>query len=738
MDKYINIASQLNCDFSTNCLWANAPSDGLLDNSDFYLFQKNNDKTFPLQVGPGNSNPEIGTYFAFAGNLTKDPNHATLISAPIACQSTTGILSFELKKYFFLEIFLNLFLRYWLYNNARIEVIVLKVNPTRGHLTVIERPITDCHYLKPNGLCQVEIKRQPQPFRLALRGFKLNDQTIGSFVLLTKIKYEANLCGFYVNVSHTAHWSIGEKTYLWEQIVRTPSKPSGQFYFQFIDPIAEFPLPQLRSVLVPCTQSPSTLSFKFWLSPGVQAQICTLGTDNVALSCVYLNEADVPGPLTVDIDTADHQPFRFAFNVLRVDREANGGGAVIALDEIKYNGWLCHEQTPTTSPSPIPPLASLLQLRPLPTANSVDASLAFPNSLECDFEQGDLCPHWMHNSYSDSVTVDSGMRLQQRFRLGLVPRGILPLPFPIDGRFRGKYSAVAVLDLRAQEEQFAILTSRPIDCVDGGRVSISYFASPGAQLSVCANEQCVYPKENVLEVNQLRKFALNSARPFRIRIVAERNRSFPINLINGFYEPFVLIKRIAIQNKGFCRLKSSEEITCNLLKCLFNEEGICRYKSLFLAAGDVPFVHKKGEGISAHFTSGMRRAVLRSPNFRISLNSQIEMHLIASLSTFGSRLYICPNDQQQQTQRKLLAEIETMGEGMFVEEDDTLKELGNCEPLLGPKVVRSKMEHLIIQLDPEIRHFSLVAIHDKFEQFGDAQIVIHSIKLNDLNGQSIC
>ncbi|CAK5083429.1 unnamed protein product [Meloidogyne enterolobii] len=363
MDKYINIASQLNCDFSTNCLWANAPSDGLLDNSDFYLFQKNNDKSFPIQVGPGNSHPEIGTYFAFAGNLTKDPNHATLISAPIACQSTTGILSFEFEKHIFFGNFLNLFLRYWLYNNARIEVIVLKtvnvgwhsvcgritdkyhliillINPkkyfffsSRGHLTVIERPITDCHYLKPNGLCQVEIKRQPQPFRLALRGFKLNDQTIGSFVLLTKIKYEANLCGFYVkwvhqrkpimttsdlncgneegneelfqeclwfdfsktassSVSHTAHWSIGEKTYLWEQIVRTPSKPSGQFYFQFIDPIAEFPLPQLRSVLVPCTQSPSTLSFKFWLSPGVQAQICTLGTDNVALSCVYLNEAD--------------------------------------------------------------------------------------------------------------------------------------------------------------------------------------------------------------------------------------------------------------------------------------------------------------------------------------------------------------------------------------------------------------------------------------------------------------
>uniref|UniRef100_A0A914KPM5 Uncharacterized protein n=1 Tax=Meloidogyne incognita TaxID=6306 RepID=A0A914KPM5_MELIC len=126
----------------------------------------------------------------------------------------------------------------------------------------------------------------------------------------------------------------------------------------------------------------------------------------------------------------------------------------------------------------------------------------------------------------------------------------------------------------------------------------SYFASPGAQLSVCANEQCVYPKRKRFGSQSTSEMsvALNSARPFRIRIVAERNRSFPINLINGFYEPFVLIKRIAIQNKGFCRLKSSEEITCNLLKCLFNEEGICRYKSLFLAAGDVPFVHKKGEG----------------------------------------------------------------------------------------------------------------------------------------------
>ena len=60
MDKYINIASELNCDFSAHCLWANAPTDGLFDNSNFYLFQKNDDRSFPIQVGPGNAHPQTG------------------------------------------------------------------------------------------------------------------------------------------------------------------------------------------------------------------------------------------------------------------------------------------------------------------------------------------------------------------------------------------------------------------------------------------------------------------------------------------------------------------------------------------------------------------------------------------------------------------------------------------------------------------------------------------------------
>lgn len=58
-------------------------------------------------------------------------------------------------------------------------------------------------------------------------------------------------------------WSIGYNIRHWSEIVRIPSHPIGQFIYQFIDPMAELSeLPQLRSVVVPCIQYASTLSFK--------------------------------------------------------------------------------------------------------------------------------------------------------------------------------------------------------------------------------------------------------------------------------------------------------------------------------------------------------------------------------------------------------------------------------------------------------------------------------------------
>lgn len=105
-------------------------------------------------------------------------------------------------------------------------------------------------------------------------------------------------------------------------------------------------------------------------------------------------------------------------------------------------------------------------------------------------------------------------------------------------------------------------------------------------------------------------------------------------------------------------------------------------------------------GAVARFARGSHRAVLRSASFRLPSagQQQLDMHLEASLSTFGSRLYICPVDEQQQAQhlqktRALQAALagapaaaSAGAEGVPQALQDPLHEFGHCQLLLGPKV----------------------------------------------------
>ena len=104
-------------------------------------------------------------------------------------------------------------------------------------------------------------------------------------------------------------------------------------------------------------------------------------------------------------------------------------------------------------------------------------------------------------------------------------------------------------------------------------------------------------------------------------------------------------------------------------------------------------------GIVAQFAKGMRRAVLRSPQFRLPSKGHVEMRLEASLSTFGSRLYICPDEQQKEGRSGL----GLLGRRAQMEDDDGEenggadgllgRQLGHCELLLGPKVRGGKWGH---------------------------------------------
>lgn len=54
MSAYIHSANDLNCNFKdSECAWDNVNPDNILDTSDFYLFEKTDGKTFPVQIRPG-------------------------------------------------------------------------------------------------------------------------------------------------------------------------------------------------------------------------------------------------------------------------------------------------------------------------------------------------------------------------------------------------------------------------------------------------------------------------------------------------------------------------------------------------------------------------------------------------------------------------------------------------------------------------------------------------------------
>jgi len=245
------------------------------------------------------------------------------------------------------------------------------------------------------------------------------------------------------------------------------------------------------------------------MSPSVQAQLCTLNTDNVPLSCIYLSETYSPGPVAIDIDTADHQPFRFAFSVIKFDLSSGG---LIAIDDISYTGLLCHEKAPvekaqeaSTIQPPIS-LEKLFQLHPFPQFPSPGST--YSESLNCDFEH-DYCAHWSNGD----VGVDGERQhLPQQFQYGTVPERI---PMPQRHLYKGNAAIATFAHQQGGEEQFAILTSQLISCAKGAKITVTYYASDGAKLSICAEEKCVSPKMKHAHGNV--SVTLNAQHPFRIR-----------------------------------------------------------------------------------------------------------------------------------------------------------------------------------------------------------------------------
>uniref|UniRef100_A0A915BIJ9 MAM domain-containing protein n=1 Tax=Parascaris univalens TaxID=6257 RepID=A0A915BIJ9_PARUN len=187
-NKPVRHASDLDCQFDNpaECRWRNVKPSEMLDTLDFYLFEKTDFTEFPiLQVRPGPSKLNEGDKLIFTGDRKREDQSAIWLSSPIACQNTTGQLTFT----------------FWLYNGARVEVILLERK--NGQLRILpEKPFVDCGTVPLNTDCTADIAPRDTPFSIGIRAYDISNYE-GSFVMIDNIVYRATLCRLSIDLGES-------------------------------------------------------------------------------------------------------------------------------------------------------------------------------------------------------------------------------------------------------------------------------------------------------------------------------------------------------------------------------------------------------------------------------------------------------------------------------------------------------------------------------------------------------
>ncbi|CAB3406681.1 unnamed protein product [Caenorhabditis bovis] len=685
---YITSPDELNCDFESECLWRNAPTDDLLDTSDWWYFKKSDEKSFPVQIQPGNSKMLKGERFVIAGNTTNSAQGAVLASAPIACQKGFSNLTFS----------------YWIYNHAQVEVVILKAMNRRRHLQVLMRPKMKCDFLSAaNEDCRVEIPPIKEPFRIGIRAFDLKDNTVGSLLMIDHIRFFGNICqqspfpSYFSSLrippyeeetpiatlselncerplrsckwsnegkSRQTEWRVGRTIDRWKENFQTTanqSHPNSSFLFLAVDSFTPRPYSVLVSHLIPCTQRTTSLSLKYWMKTGTQAEICAIDDDGISLSCAYLEPTDSPGPITIDLD-AYAKPFRFTIAIIAFDENSIG---LLAIAELRVAGVLCSE-----TPAPIVTTINPPTIQTIFGLQSGDGRhVPYDLTLNCDFSK-DYCSQW--------VNYDGHLKY------GVTPRDseLFPVPKHISGN-------VAVFLLA--NETVSTMRSRQIPCAHNGQVNVAYMKSEHSKIRICALDQCVEGKSTTGVVS----IGVSSTSPFFVTIEA----SSRLNSV-------VVVDSISTDG-DFCPLKTAEQTVCDQLSCEFRNT-LCSYETIVEKAGDVPIM-ATADGAEVTLNGGGIRAILKSPTFDLAYPSILT--ITASQSTFGSRVLLCPDD---------------------------VSDISLCHELSGPRVLDSSIKKLIFPLDIGARSFSIVLHHDKSVEFGAAKFKIQSVDIRTVNDEQMC
>ncbi|CAD6195431.1 unnamed protein product [Caenorhabditis auriculariae] len=660
-DKPVRHSSDLNCDFTNpeRCRWKNMEDRYRSDSADFHLFEKIDFTEFPaLRVGPGPTNVKQGDKMIFTGDKKREEQHTIYFSSPINCQNSTGNLTFHL--------------RYWVYNGARVEVVLFEDDGQGGFKMVFdnpaeEKPYVDCGTIHLNTECHADIPPRDKPFRIGIRAYEMSNPD-GSFVLIDNILYSASLCKVGIDVGDdfqttglqtgatgqpirtasdldcqefddSCRWRSGggDVATMWRRSASvlpeesllnatgTAMRPQGGYASVYIEQDTKKSIDVLRSDPISCqSRTENTLTFRFWKFGEIELEACAVDMMLNDIECSPIPQAASPATVSAS--------FRKAANnfmlTIRVSKYNGDFDNMLIIDDIIYRATLCSDALSVFDVGEhfvSTPMLSLLLNRNVNTAKD----------LSCDFSKRASSCMWgvlnddedEHEIAATSWTVGHGPLNSEKL-YSLTGLTIVP-----DGEF-----GVAKFETGGT----AILLSEVVKCaLDNVSVTFKLWTTGSASLKVCLVEEsspslldCQPATSGTVQVDlpQIK-------RPFRIAFHSEAPDQGMVIVDDVVVQGNVCPPTPARQysSKSF---RPNSEIpdpnVCRLLSCDFHSGHACLYEASQVAHSAYHSVSRNK--VQAFLTRSKTVFILESPQFH--LNTVARLHFTYELQG-DVALFIC-------------------------------------------------------------------------------------------------
>ncbi|CAI5449144.1 unnamed protein product [Caenorhabditis angaria] len=655
--KAIRHPSDLNCDFSNpeKCRWKNMEDDKNMDSRDFYLFEKIDYTEFPaLRVGPGPTKVQQGDKMIFTGDKKREEQHSIFYSSPINCQNSTGNLTFT----------------YWVYNSARVEVVLLEDDGKGGYKMVYDeedRPYLNCGTIQLNTECHAEIPPRDKPFRLGIRAYGIST-TDGSFVMIDNILYSASLCKVGIDVGDNfkttpletgafgkpietssqlscdnfdsnCRWrSGGEAKTTWRRTssalssdlllnaTGTSTRPKGAYAVLYVEQgTPKNNVDILRSDPINCQSlTENELTFRFWEFGQIELEACAVDLMFKDIECLPIPRASSPANVNLTFRKATKN-FMITIRIKHFNADFDN---MVLLDDIAYRATLCTDALSVFDIGQSfvsTPMLSLLLNR------NVEKS----QDLSCDFsKRASSCLWGMLNQADDATEI-----AENTWSVGHGPLNEEKL-YSLTGISEGPQGEFGVA--RFETGGTAILLSEVIRCaLDNVHVQFRLWTTGSAEVKICLVEesspslldcQSAESGDVVVDLQKIR-------RPFRVAFQAESTDQGMV-LIDDIIVTGQICPPTAAKQFSSKTFRPTADIpdpnVCRLLSCDFHLGHACLYEPSKIPSSAVHGIN--GEKLTAFLTRNKRVFILESPQFR--LNTVARLHFDYKLEG-DANLFIC-------------------------------------------------------------------------------------------------